>query len=172
MNQLYVYIYPHIPSLPHLPHTLQMPPLYVVTKLWADILVLCSCFTLTIYFTFISVYMYMLVSHFIQVYPSQYPCPQGHSLCLCLYTCPTPRFIRTIFFIFHIYVWAYSICFSLSDLLHSVWQNLSPSTSLQQTQFSFFYDWVIFHCIYVPQHLYPFICQWTPKWLPHPGYSK
>ena len=33
---------------------------------------------------------------------------------------------------------AYSICFSLSDLLHSVWQSLGPSTSLQITQFRFF----------------------------------
>ena len=30
---------------------------------------------------------------------------------------------------FHIYVLIYDICFSLSDLLHSVWQSLDPSTS-------------------------------------------
>ena len=24
-----------------------------------------------------------------------------------------------------------------------------------------FYDWVVFHCIYVPRLLYPLICQWT-----------
>ena len=42
------------------------------------------------------------------------------------------------FFRFHIYALAYGICFSLSDLLHSVWQTLSPSTSLQITQFCFF----------------------------------
>ena len=42
------------------------------------------------------------------------------------------------FFRFHIYVLAYSICFSLSDLLHSVWQTLGPSTSQQITQFCFF----------------------------------
>ena len=33
---------------------------------------------------------------------------------------------------------AYGIYFSLSDLLHSVWQTLGPSTSLQVTQFRFF----------------------------------
>ena len=38
----------------------------------------------------------------------------------------------------HIYVLAYCICFSLSDLLHSVWQTLTPSTSLQITPFRFF----------------------------------
>ena len=25
------------------------------------------------------------------------------------------------------------------------------------------YDWVIFHCVYVPQLLHPFICQWTSQ---------
>ena len=43
-----------------------------------------------------------------------------------------------LFFRFHIYVLAYSICFSLSDLLHPVWPTLGPSTSLQITQFHFF----------------------------------
>ena len=39
---------------------------------------------------------------------------------------------------FHIYALIYNICFSLSDLLHSVWQSLDPSTSLQMTQFHSF----------------------------------
>ena len=29
-----------------------------------------------------------------------------------------------------------------------------------------FCGWVIFHCIYVPQFLYPFICWWTARLLP------
>ena len=62
-----------------------------------------------------------------------------------------------LFFRFHIYVLAYSISFSLSDLLHSVWQTRRPSTSLQMTQFRFFYGWVIFYCINVPHLLYPFV---------------
>ena len=41
------------------------------------------------------------------------------------------------FFRFRIYMLAYGICFSLSDLLHSVWQTLDPFTSLQITQFRF-----------------------------------
>ena len=36
---------------------------------------------------------------------------------------------------FHIYALIYDICFSLSDLLHSVWQSPDPSKSLQMTQF-------------------------------------
>ena len=37
--------------------------------------------------------------------------------------------------------------------------------------FILFYGWVIFHCIYVPHLLYPFICQLTFSILPHLGYS-
>ena len=57
VNQLYIYIYPHISSLLCLPLTLPIPPLQVVTKHRADLPVLCSCFPLAIYFTFGSVYM-------------------------------------------------------------------------------------------------------------------
>ena len=123
-NQLYVYIYPYIPSLLHLPPTLPIPTLQVVTNHRADLPVLCGCFPLAIYFTFGSVYMSMPLSHFVPAYPTPSPCPQVHSLCLHLYSCPAPRFFRTFFFFFffrfHIYVLAYGICFSLSDLLHSV----------------------------------------------------
>ena len=42
---------------------------------------------------------------------------------------------------FHIYVLINGICFSLSQLLHSVWQSLDPSTSLQMTQFRSFLWW-------------------------------
>ena len=44
---------------------------------------------------------------------------------------------KHLFFRFHIYVLAYGICFSPSDLLHSVGQTLDPSTSLKITQFRF-----------------------------------
>ena len=37
-------------------------------------------------------------------------CPQVHSRCLRLYSCPANRFIRTIF---HIYELTYDICFDL-----------------------------------------------------------
>ena len=35
-----------------------------------------------------------------------------------------------------------------------------------------FYSWVIFHCVYVPQLSYPFVCQWTSRLLPCPSYCK
>ena len=121
MNQLYAYVYPHIPSLLRFPPTLPIPPFYVVAKHQVDLPMLCSCFPLAIYFTFGSVYMSMLLSHFAPAYPSPSKCPQVHSLRLRLYSCPAPRFIRTIFFLrFHIYVLTYGVSFSLSDLLHSV----------------------------------------------------
>ena len=45
------------------------------------------------------------------------------------------------------------ICFSLSVLLHSVWQSLGPVKSLQMAQLQPFYGWVIFHWIWVPHLL-------------------
>ena len=36
----------------------------------------------------------------------------------------------------------------------------------------FFYSWGIFHCVYVPQLSYPFICRWTSRWLSCPSYCK
>ena len=34
-----------------------------------------------------------------------------------------------------------------------------------------FYSWVIFHRVYIPQLLYPFICQWTSRLLLCPQFS-
>ena len=129
-------MYTYIPISP--PSCDSLPPLQVVTKYRADLPVLCSCFPLAIYFTFGSVYMSMLLSHFIPASPSPSQC-QVHSLVgLHLYSRLASRFFMTFFFRFHMYVLAYGICFSLSDLLHSVWQSLGPSTSLQMTHFRSF----------------------------------
>ena len=35
-----------------------------------------------------------------------------------------------------------------------------------------FNGWIILHCVYVPQLCYPFICWWTSRLLPCPGYYK
>ena len=111
-------------------------------KAWADLPEQCGCFPQAFYFTFESIYMSMTLSHFVTAYTSPSPCPQLHCLYLCLYSYPVLRFVRNIYiyiyFRFHIYVLAYGICFSLSDLLHSVWQILRSSTSLWITQFRFF----------------------------------
>ena len=55
---------------------------------------------------------------------------------------------------FHICVIIYDICFSLSDLLHSVGQSLGPSTSLQITQFRSFL-WPSNIPLYICQSHYP-----------------
>ena len=35
-----------------------------------------------------------------------------------------------------------------------------------------FNGWVIFHCVYVSQLPYPFVCWWATRFLPCPGYYK
>ena len=125
VNQLHAYVYPHIPSLLHLPPTLLIPPHQVVAKHQADLREPCSCFPPAIHFTFGSVYMSTLLSHIIPAYPSHSPCPQVHSLRLGLYSCPAPRFVRTIFFFLDsrymcqhtVFVFLFLIYFTLYDRL-------------------------------------------------------
>ena len=115
VNQLYIYIYPHISSLLCLPPTLPIPPLQVVTKHRADLLMLCGCFLLAIYFTFGSIYksIHSLTS-------SQLTLSSPHVLKSISYVCAIipvlPRVLHNHFFLFfrfHTYVLAYSIYFSL-----------------------------------------------------------
>ena len=97
VNQLYIYIYPHIPSLLHLPPTLPIPPLQVVTK--HQLTSLCyATASHQLSILHLVVYMSVPLSHFIPAYPSPSLCPQVHSLHLHIYSCPAPRFIGTIFF--------------------------------------------------------------------------
>ena len=122
---IHIHTFPlSLPSCVSLHPNLPIAPLQVVTKHRADLPVPCGCFPLATYFTFGSVYMSMPLSHFVPAYPSPSPYPQVHSLVgLCLYSCLATRFFMTsfLFFLrFHIYVLAYCICFSLSNLLHSV----------------------------------------------------
>ena len=94
------------------------------------------------------------------------------SLRLCLYFCFVNRIVYTNFPDL-IYMHQYTVfVFSHSDLLHPVWQSRVPSTPLQMTQFHSFYGWVIFHCIYVPNLFYSFLCWWTFRLFPCPGYCK
>ena len=110
-----------------------LSPLQVVTKHQADLPVLCGCFPLAIYFTFGSVYMSMPLSHFVPAYPSHSPYPQVHSLSLRFYSCPAPRFFRTIFFFFQIpyicvSIWVFflfltSLCMTDSRSIHLTTNN-------------------------------------------------
>ena len=149
MNQLYVYIYHHIPSVLRLPPTLPIPSLQVITKHRADLPVLCSCFPLAIYFTFGSVYMSMPLSHFIPAYPSPavpsrpfstsvslfWPCHWVHQYC----------FLNSIYMRQHtVFVFLLLTYFTLYD---------SPSTSVQMTQFCSF-SWL--------SNIPPYICTTPP----------
>ena len=67
---------------------------------------------------------------------------------------------------------SYDICLSLSDLLHLVWPFLGPSLLLQMALFHSFLWLSNILLFYVPLLLYPFICRWTIRLLPCPGYCK
>ena len=119
MNQLYIYIYPHISSLLHLPvsHAPYNTPLGGHKALsWSPCAM--RCLTLAFWFIFGSVYMSMPLSHFVPAYTSHSPCPQVHSLVgLRFYSRPAPRFFMTTFFFFKIPY----ICVSIRYLLYSFW---------------------------------------------------
>ena len=139
MNQLYIYIYPHISSLLHLPpsHPPYPTPLGGhKAPSWSPLL--CGCFPLAIYFTFGSVYMSMPLSHFVPAYPCPSPYPQVHSLVgLCLYSCLAPRsFVTFFFFLDSIYMyygiqiqylffsfWLTSLCMTDSRSIHLTTNN-------------------------------------------------
>ena len=117
VNQLYVYIYLHIPILLSLPSTLHIPSLQVLTKHQVDLLVLCSNFPLVIHFTFGSVYMSMLLCHFIPASP-YHPVPSSpFSMSVSLFLL-CHQVHQYCFLKFHIYLLACCIYFSLSDFLH------------------------------------------------------
>ena len=115
----YTYISPHISSLLHLPPTLPIPPLQVVTEHWADLPVLCGCFPLAICFTFGSVYMSMPLSHFVSAIPSPAVSSSLFSKSTSLFL-PCHQVCQYQFFRFHTCALAYGICFSPSELLHFV----------------------------------------------------
>ena len=59
------------------------------------------------------------------------------------------------------------VCFSLLTYF-----TLKQAASLALTQICSFLCWVIFHCMCVPQLLYPFICRGASRLLPCTGYCK
>ena len=67
---------------------------------------------------------------------------------------------------------SFNISPALSDLLHSVWQSLSPSVVLQMALFHSFYGWIIFHCVYKLHLLKPFVSWWILSLIPCLGYGK
>ena len=116
-----------------------------------------------------------MIVHMFQCYSvkSSHPhlLPQSLKVCslhLCLFCCLSYRVIVTIF-LNSIY-----ICVNILYWWFSFWLTLAPvsSTSLELIQMHSFNSWEIFHCVYVLQLSYPFVCQWTSRLFPCPGYCK
>ena len=145
------------------------PPFPCSANRWAELPVLSS--SSPSYFTHCSIYMSVLFSQFVPSSPSPAVSTSPFSMpTSLLLTCTQVNQYHCSRF--HIYVSIYGTCFSLSDLFHSVWQTLSSSASPKWPNFIPFYGWVIFHCVYIPHLLYPFIRQWTSRLLPCLGYCK
>ena len=134
-------MYTYIPSFLDLPPS---PPSHpqVITEPRAELPVLYSSFPLAVSFTQGSVYVTPDSSQ--ASHPQPYPMSACPCICICtstsaslflpwneahLYNCSR----------FHIHALIYDICFSLSDLFHSIWQTLGPFLSLQMTQFRSFF---------------------------------
>ena len=116
-----------------------------------------------------SMYMSFPVSHFIP--PCLSPSVVIYLFSMCLYFCFVNKIICTSFFRFHIYTLIEDTCFSLSYLLHSIWQSVGPSSFLQITRFLSFLC-LSSNMLYILPLLYPFLCWWMCRLFPCPGYSK
>ena len=90
-------------------------------------------FPQAVYFTHSSVYMSMLLSQLVPPSPSPAVSTSPFSTSVPLFP-PYKQVHQHHFSRFHIYALICYICFSPSDLLHSVWETLCPSTSPQMIQ--------------------------------------
>ena len=103
VNQLYVYIYPHIPISPpsciSLPHSLSHPLIH--PSRWSqstELIFLCyAAASHQLSILHLVVYKCQCYSLTLSQLPPLPPCPQVHSLRLHLYCCPATRFISTVF---------------------------------------------------------------------------
>ena len=73
---------------------------------------------------------------------------------------------------FHIYVLVYCIGVFLSGSTSLCIIGSSFIHLIRTDSNVFFNDWVILHCVYVPQLSYPFVCWWTSRLLPCLGCFK
>ena len=122
VNQLYIYIYPHISSLLRLPPTLPSHP-----SRWSQSTELISlCYAAASHqLQILHLVVYICPCHSLTLSPLTFPSPCVfkcilQQVCIFIPVLPLGSSRPFIFFRFHIYVLAYGICFSLSDLLHSV----------------------------------------------------
>ena len=92
VNQLYVYLYPFALGPPS-HHPSPIPPIWVIREHQAELLVLYSSFTLTIYFTHSSVYMSIHLSQFLSLSLSLFESTCPFSMSVSLSLCPANRLI-------------------------------------------------------------------------------
>ena len=109
----------------YFPSLLDFLPIQVTTMQYVEFPLPYSVFSLVIYVIHStnSINALIWISQFLS--PPLFPL--GIHYLICIY------FSR-----FHIYTLIYNTCFSLCDLLHSVWHSLDPPMSLQMTQFCSF----------------------------------
>ena len=113
-----IHKYTYITSLLGLPPSPAIPPLQLVSLHWFELPVLCNV-PLALCFTEGSTYVLMLHSQFIPPSPSPTVSTNLFSMSASLFL-PCPYAHQSHFPRFHVYALIYNICFSLSDLLHSV----------------------------------------------------
>ena len=127
VNQLYVYIYPHIPSLSRVPPTLPIPPRQVVTKHRADLPLCYGAASHQLSILHLVVYICPCHSLTLSQLTLPPPCVLKSILYgLRLYSCPAPRFFRTIFFFLDsiymcqhtVFVFLFLTYFTLYDSLY------------------------------------------------------
>ena len=152
-----IYIYP--PVKPPFPHRTTLGHHRVPA--WAP--VLRNSFPLAICFTHNIVHMSVLLSRLVLLSPPPLR-PQVCSLHLHLHSFPaissTLFFLDSIYTVF-VFLFLTSLCITNSGFTHLTRTDL----------FVPFYGWIIFHCMYVLHHLYPFICWWTSRFVPYRVYS-
>ena len=115
---------------------------FPIEYVWSHFFFSYSRLLSVINFVHISVYLSIPIAQFITP-PPPTPCRFTPLVSICVFSTSVSQFLPCklvqLYHLsrFHVYALIY-ICFSLSDLLHSVWQSLDPSTSQQMTQFRSF----------------------------------
>ena len=82
-----------------------------------------------------------------------------HNSILCLWFCSCCREVHLFHILDSTYKWHYML-FVYLLLIYLMWSFLSTFVLLQKA-FHSFYGWVVFHCVFLPHLLYPFIFGWT-----------
>ena len=170
MNGPYTYRYP----LPF-----RLPSHLGYHSALGELPVLYSMFPSVIHFihSINNVYVSIPVSQFLSPHPFPPWYPYICSLCLFLYFCFATKIIWIIFLdsrymrYYTIFAFLFLTYFTLYE--QSLGHSLGPFTSQQMIQFhSFLWLSNIPLYIHVPHLLYPFLCRWTLRLLPCPGYCK